>query len=101
MEQRLASVLGGGHRRSRTGKPFSTRRNPTMQPPLERGLHRGPMDGLDLDQFEQAFPIAVNAARSTTLGAVQQRTKRPKFRLEGAQRRLALHDPPPRRLERG
>ena len=60
IKQGFARILGGGHCRSGAGDAIPTRRDPTMQPPLERRLDGGPMDGLDLDQFEQAFPIAVN-----------------------------------------
>src|SRR5438270_1243747 len=70
-----------------------------MQPSLERGLNGGAMDGFDLDQLEEAFPVAINAQRPATLGAVQQRPKRDKFCLEGAQRRLVLHDPLARGFE--
>ncbi len=61
VEQRLASIFGNGHRRSGTGDSIAAGRDPTMQPALERGFDGGAMDGLDLDQFEQAFPMPVNS----------------------------------------
>ena len=61
MEQRLPRIFGGGHRRCGTGNSIPAGRDPTMEPSLERRLDGGAMDGLDLDQFEQAFPMAVNS----------------------------------------
>src|ERR1700694_4813918 len=100
MKQRFARILSSGHRRSGTGDAIRTWRDPTMQPPLERGLDGDPMNRLDLDQFEKAFPVAVNPQGPATLGPVQQGPQRAQFSLKGAKRRLVLDDPLAGQFER-
>src|SRR5207245_322006 len=68
-------------------------------PPLGGSLDRRTGSWLDVDQFEQAFPVVVGTHRSATLRGVQQRPQRAEFCLEPPQRRLALDDSLARHIE--
>src|SRR5438128_4906360 len=100
IEQRLAGILRRRHRYGGTCEVPLTAGHPAVQPPLERSLDRRPVNWLDVDQFEQAFPVVVGTQWSATLRGVQQRPQRAKFCLEPPQRRLALDDSLARHIER-